>query len=131
KGWRLGTGLYDTSTWSVRRSDFDEMLFLGAAARGVAVVDGDAVAVLKDQGVIRGVRVQTAGGCVEDFEARVLIDASGQATFLCAAGVTSKKTWGGYDKQVAIFAQVEGAIRDPGSTVARLGRRPHRFSGFA
>src|SRR5437763_2195207 len=41
KGWHPESGLFDTHTWSVRRSDFDHMLFAAAAARGVGVVKAE------------------------------------------------------------------------------------------
>jgi hypothetical protein len=49
-----------------------------------------------------------------DIESEVVLDCSGQATFLANAGVTGPKYRGNYDKQIAIFSQVAGAIRDEG-----------------
>ena len=46
KGWRPERGLFDTPTWSVRRSDFDHMLFMAAGARGASVTQAEAVAPL-------------------------------------------------------------------------------------
>jgi 1H-pyrrole-2-carbonyl-[peptidyl-carrier protein] brominase len=115
KGWHPESGLFDSHTWSVRRSDFDHMLFTAAAARGVSVIQADAVAPLLNGTAVRGVRVRTNGGKVEDIVSEVLVDASGQATFLSNARVTGEKVRGNYDRQVAVFSQVGGAIRDPGA----------------
>jgi len=115
KGWHPESGLFDTHTWSVRRSDFDHMLLTAAAARGVSVIEAEAVAPLLNGGGVRGVRVRTNGGTVEYIASEVLVDASGQATFLSNAGVIGEKVRGNYDRQVAVFSQVAGAIRDPGA----------------
>jgi hypothetical protein len=47
-------------------------------------------------------------------ESQVLLDCSGQATFLANQRVTGPKYRGNYDKQIAIFSQVAGGIRDDG-----------------
>lgn len=121
--------LFDAYTWQVRRSDFDGMLLDAALARGVDFIEGTALQPLRDGDAVRGVRVRTAGGATEDIEAEVVIDASGMATFLCNAGVTGEKERGKYDKQVAIFSQVTGAIRDPepasGNTLIFYQQRNH------
>jgi flavin-dependent dehydrogenase len=44
----------------------------------------------------------------------MLLDCSGQATFLATKGITGPKYLGAYDKQIAIFSQVVGGIRDDG-----------------
>ncbi len=44
-----------------------------------------------------------------------MVDASGQNTFLANKGVIGPKERGNYDKQLAIFSQVKGAIRDEGA----------------
>lgn len=55
-------------------------------------------------------------GGFETVEAAVVLDCSGQATFLANAGVTGPKYLGNYDKQIAIFSQVKGTVRDSGSS---------------
>src|SRR5689334_7887307 len=82
KGWRPESGLFDTHTWSVRRSDFDHMLSREAAARGVSVIKADAVAPLLNGSGVHGVRVRMDSGTLEDVKSEVLVDASGQSTFL-------------------------------------------------
>ncbi len=115
KGWHPESGFFDSHTWSVRRSDFDHMLFTQAAAGGASVIEADAVAPLLNGTGICGVRVRSNGGAVENIASEVLVDASGQATFLSNAGMTGQKVRGSYDRQVAVFSQVVGAIRDPGA----------------
>src|SRR5262249_2819384 len=58
--------------------------------------------------------VRMPDGRIQDVESEVVIDASGQHTFLARHGVTSEKESGRYCRQVAIFSHVAGAIRDPG-----------------
>jgi len=54
-------------------------------------------------------------GRVDDVQTRVVVDASGQSTFLASRGApTGEKHRGRYDKQVAVFSQVRGTVRDPG-----------------
>jgi len=106
--------LFDASTWQVRRSDFDAMLLDTARARGAEFIQGEAMAPLREGNAVRGVRVRTASGTMEDVQSSVLIDASGPSTFLCQAGATARKDRGNYDNQVAIFSQVSGALRDAG-----------------
>ena len=109
--------LYDSTTWQVRRSDFDEMLLNHAVAKGATLLPGKATRpLLNDDGSIRGVEVRLAGGSYQTIETEVILDCSGQATFLANAGVTGPKYLGNYDKQIAIFSQVKGAIRDSGGS---------------
>lgn len=110
-------GLFDGTTWQVRRSDFDDMLLKHALAKGTVLIPGKATRpLLHDDGSVRGVEVRLAGGSYETIEAEVILDCSGQATFLANAGVTGPKYLGNYDKQIAIFSQVKGTVRDQGSS---------------
>jgi flavin-dependent dehydrogenase len=110
----LEKGLYEASTWQVRRSDYDQMLLETAVARGVAFVHGQALKPLFDEdGSVHSLLIKTCDEQIEEVEAKVLVDASGQATFLSNSSITGKKERGKYDKQIAIFAHVKGAVRDP------------------
>jgi FADH2-dependent halogenase len=101
--------------WQVLRSKFDQTLLETAIRRGAEFLPCEAVdPLVAANGRVTGVRVRTPRGNTEDVKAEVVIDASGQATFLANRGITSPKEQGNYDKQVAIFSQVTGAIRDPG-----------------
>jgi flavin-dependent dehydrogenase len=114
---RLDGGLVEQTTWQVRRSDFDSMLLDAAVSRGATLVRGQATRPLRnDDGSVRGVEVRMPDGGLQEFESEVLLDCSGQGTFLAAAGVTGPKYLGSYDKQIAIFSQIRGGIRDGGDS---------------
>jgi flavin-dependent dehydrogenase len=102
-------GLIETTTWQVRRSTFDELMLEQAAASGVDVVAGRALEPIIEDGVVRGVVIETSSGERERIEADVVVDASGPATFLSKAGVTGPKQSGGYDRQVAVYSHFDGA----------------------
>jgi flavin-dependent dehydrogenase len=114
---RLGPGgsQRPATTWQARRSVFDKLLLDTALERGIPVFDGEAVSVLRDGDSVAGVRCRSSSGEEQDLRAEVVIDASGQHTFLANQGVIGPKDRGNYDKQVGIFSQVVGAIRDEGA----------------
>ncbi len=113
KEWNLSF----STTWQVRRSDFDAMMLKEAETRGATVVRGTATKpLLAEDGALRGVRVRWPDGKSEDIETQVVLDCSGQATFLANQRVTGPKYLGNYDKQVAFFSQVTGAVRGSGSS---------------
>ncbi len=108
--------LFDWDTWQVRRSDFDMMMLQEAQARGATLLAGKALQPLKNgDGSVHGVKVRMADGGVQDIQCEVLMDCTGQATWLAnLGGVTGPKYLGAYDKQIAIFSQVANPIRDEG-----------------
>ena len=107
--------LCDTFTWQVRRSSFDKMMLDTALERGTTLMQGTATGVIRGgEGEVTGVNVRMPDGRVQDIEAKVVVDASGYSAFLHKVGATGRKTPGKYSKQVAIFSQVTGAIRDSG-----------------
>src|SRR5436190_2086415 len=111
KDWNLSP----STTWQVRRSDFDTMMLKEAETRGATVMRGTATKpLLADDGAVRGVTVRWPDGKSEDIETQIVLDCSGQATFLANQRVTGPKYVGSYDKQVAFFSQVTGAVRGPG-----------------
>src|SRR5213594_4224368 len=56
-----------STTWQVRRSDFDTMMLKEAEARGATVMQGTATkALLTDDGAVRGVSVRWPDGKRED-----------------------------------------------------------------
>jgi flavin-dependent dehydrogenase len=125
-------------TWQVVRSRFDQMLLDTAIARGAGYFSGEAIRPLVDNnGVINGLEFRTSGGDIRQVKGEVLVDASGQATFLANRGFTSPKERGEYDKQVAIFNQLSGLKRDdgdaadlqPGNTLI-LYRKRHEWAWF-
>jgi|694.fasta_scaffold07902_10 flavin-dependent dehydrogenase len=109
--------LFAWETWQVRRSSFDQMLLDAAVARGATVVPGKALKPIVTDGVVQGAQIRMRDGGVQTIRSEVLLDCSGQATWLANQGsVTGSKYMGAYDKQIAIFSQVAGAIRDKGAT---------------
>ena len=111
--WILSPG----TTWQVRRSDFDGMILQESEARGATVVRGKAVkTLLSEEGAVRGVTMRHPDGRLEDIESEVVLDCSGLATFLANQRVTGPKYVGSYDKQIAFFTHVTGALRDSGSS---------------
>ena len=107
--------LIPTWTWSVVRSSFDRILLDAARNRGVEYMECDAVAPIKEDDRIAGVQIRTAKGALEDHRCEVLIDCSGQATFLANRRITGKKIKGSYVSQVAVFSQLTDMVLDPGS----------------
>jgi flavin-dependent dehydrogenase len=108
--------LFDLETWQVRRSDFDQMMLDTAVARGATLVHGRATHPILRDGAVKGAQVCLRDGGELTIESEMLLDCSGQATWLAnLRGVTGPKYVGSYDKQIAIFSQVRGAIRDQGT----------------
>lgn len=106
-------GLHTQFTWQVRRSQFDKIMLEEALARGATLVKGQAIKPLvREDGSVYGVEVRLQDGSMETIEAEVVLDCSGQSTFLANAGVTGPKYVGNYDRQIAIFSQVANTIRD-------------------
>ncbi len=110
-----GQALEDSFTWQVRRSTFDRMLLDHAAQLGVEVVRARATTpVLSRGGAVHGVSIQDQSGGTRDINCDVLVDASGQHTFLANAGLTGPKEHGRYHRQIAIYSHFTGAVRDSG-----------------
>lgn len=100
-------------TWQVKRSDFDRIVLNKAVELGSELVLGKATKVLqKEDGTVYGVEVRLENGDLETIEADVVVDASGQTTFLSTVGVVGKKERGKYDRQIAIYSHVKGAKRE-------------------
>src|SRR5712691_3589518 len=66
--------LADSTTWQVRRSDFDTMMLTEAERRGAKVMRGTATkALVSDDGAVRGVRVRWSDGSEEDIETQIVL----------------------------------------------------------
>lgn len=103
----------ETFSWQVRRSTFDNMLLTRAVELGATLLPGDATRPIFDaRGRARGVEVTPDDGTPTRVDCDVLVDASGQRTFLANLGVTGAKHHGRYARQVAIFSHFTGAVRD-------------------
>ncbi|MCA9688279.1 MAG: tryptophan 7-halogenase [Myxococcales bacterium] len=108
--------LVDAETWQVRRSDFDRAMLDAARQAGVSIVKGRATGVLRGpDDAIAGVIARDPDGAAVELPAAVVVDASGQGTFLANAGVTGPKSRGRYDRQLAVYSHVRGALRDEGA----------------
>ena len=107
--------LIPTSTWSVMRSSFDKILLDAACERGAQLMDCEAVAPIQKNGRIIGLQIRTGAGALENLFCDVLVDCSGQATFLANRGITGPKVKGNYNNQIGIFSQIEDMILDSGS----------------
>lgn len=105
--------LFPQSTWQVRRSSFDKMLFDGAKDLGVNVIKGSALDVIKEGDTITGLKVRV-GDEIKELSADIVVDASGQNTFLSRVGVASERIPGNYGKQIGIFGHFRNASRDDG-----------------
>lgn len=113
---RSGDGeLSPSTTWQVRRSDFDDMLLEAAQDRGVEIMAGSAKEpLIGADGSVVGVAVELPDGSVVQIDASMVVDASGRSTWAARAGLTGPKERGHYASQTAVFAHVKGATRDDG-----------------
>ncbi|MCA9684405.1 MAG: NAD(P)/FAD-dependent oxidoreductase [Myxococcales bacterium] len=104
-------------TYQVRRSQFDALLVERAEQAGAEVRRGEVISVLQD-GVgraVTGLSYRDEHGEVHEVRSRFVADASGQSIVLSRLGVAGKRKLNPtFDKQVALFTHVEGALRDPG-----------------
>ncbi len=106
-------------TWSVTRSSFDKMLLDAALERGAEYMSCEAVAPLRENGRVVGLQIRTPGGVLQDLRSEVLVDCSGQATFLANRGVTGPKVKGSYANQIGVFSQIGNMTLDTGSEPSR------------
>ncbi len=102
-----------SATWQVERSKFDEMLFQRAAELGADCVDRTRLLdVHFDGDRATGVRVRDAEGQEHNIAAQVVIDATGQQSFI--ANKLNLKEVNPELKKIAIWRYYENARRDPG-----------------
>src|SRR6267142_1161679 len=99
-------------TWQVTRAEFDKMLIEHAAEQGAAVHQGSAVKqVLFEGDRAVGVEVQMKDGSRQIFNARVVVDATGQSAML-----SNKFRWRVRDpklKKAVLYSYFKGAQREP------------------
>jgi flavin-dependent dehydrogenase len=102
-----------SQTWQVVRSEFDLMMLNNAREHGVNAQEGARVLeVLMDGEKATGVRVQLENGTVEQVNAKVVVDASGQSGMLMNR--LKLRTWDPLLNKGAIWTYWEGAYRDVG-----------------
>ncbi|MFN2541776.1 MAG: NAD(P)/FAD-dependent oxidoreductase [Chthoniobacterales bacterium] len=104
--------LESATTWQVRRSTFDKLLLDTAKARGAEVRPAAATGILRENGRVDGLTIRNDTGTEEKVKTGMVVDASGQTTFLANQGLLGKKERGNYSKQVGIFSQVKHAVRE-------------------
>lgn len=103
------------TTWSVMRSSFDRILLDAALQRGAEYMQSEAVAPIQENGRVTGLQIRTAAGTLENLYCDILVDCSGQATFLANRGITGPKVKGNYNNQIGVFSQIEDMTLDSGS----------------
>jgi hypothetical protein len=87
--------LADSTTWQVRRSEFDTMMLKEAEARGAKIMRGTATkALLNYDDSLRGIAIRRPDGTEEEIETKMVLDCSGQSTFLANQKVTGPKYMG-------------------------------------
>ena len=84
--------LIPNTTWSVMRSSFDKILLDAACERGAQYMDCEAVAPIQKNGRIIGLQIRTGAGALENLLCDVLVDCSGQATFLANRGIAAQRS---------------------------------------
>lgn len=98
-------------TWQVLRSEFDQMLLDNAGEKGAEVRRGVSVREVRfdgDRAV--GVVAGAAGGKLEEFGAKVVVDATGQSALI--ARRLNIKTTEPALKKASIFTHFDGGLRD-------------------
>ena len=73
----------------------------------------EAVAPIQKDGQIIGLQIRTGAGALENLLCDVLVDCSGQATFLANRGITGPKVKGNYHNQIGVFSQIEDMLLAP------------------
>jgi flavin-dependent dehydrogenase len=112
--------LIPTSTWSVARSAYDNILLNAARARGAEYMDCEAVSPIVEDDRIIGLQIRTDGGALEKLYCEVFVDCSGQATFLANRGFTAPKVKGSYANQIAVHSHLAGVVRDSGTEPSKV-----------
>lgn len=102
-----------SQTWQVVRSEFDQMMLDNAREHGVTAHEGVRVLDVRFEGDrARGVKVKAEDGSVRQVEAKVIVDASGQAGLL--QNRLRLRVWDPVLNKGAIWTYWEGAQRDTG-----------------
>ena len=99
-------------TWQVTRAVFDKMLIEHAAEQGATVYQKTAVKrVIFEAGRACGVEAQMQDGSIQQFNAQVVVDATGQSAML-----SNKFRWRVRDpklKKAVLYSYFKGAHREP------------------
>ncbi|WP_146517553.1 NAD(P)/FAD-dependent oxidoreductase [Rubripirellula amarantea] len=103
-----------STTWQVERSEFDKMIFDRAAELGADAFDRTRLLDVHfdDSGAATGVSVRDANGEVHEIESKVVIDGTGQQSFI--ANKLGVKEINPDLKKAAIWTYYQGAVRGEG-----------------
>ena len=103
-----------STTWQVERSEFDKMIFDRAAELGADTFDRTRLLDVHfdESGKATGVRVRDAEGDVHEVDCRVVIDGTGQQSFI--ANKLGTKEINPDLKKAAIWTYYRGAVRGEG-----------------
>jgi flavin-dependent dehydrogenase len=102
-----------SSTWQVRRSEFDQMMLQNAAEHGVQVHEETRVLDIHFDGErATGLRVEGPDGVAREVKADVIVDASGQSSMI--ANRFKLRVVDPDLKKGAVWTYFQGAYRDQG-----------------
>ncbi len=103
-----------STTWQVERAEFDKMLWDRASELGAECVDRTRVmdVMIDYQGRATGVKIRTADGQTRQLASRVVMDGSGQQSFM--ANKLGLREDIANLKKAAIWTYYKGAVRDEG-----------------
>jgi flavin-dependent dehydrogenase len=106
------------STYQVRRSEFDAILFRNAARKGARTIEECRVTEVKFHSGGADVTAREEGGRERTWRARFVVDASGRDTFL--ANRLGLKSRNRKNNSAAIYGHFEGAQRLPGKAEGNI-----------
>ncbi len=102
-----------SKTWQVLRSEFDQMLLDNAEEKGAEARQGVSVLeVLFEGEKAVGIRAKLPDKSIEEFRAKVIVDASGQSAIISRKLKMSSVEPG--LKKASIYTHFEGGVRDEG-----------------
>lgn len=100
-------------TWQVLRSEFDRMMLENVKEKGAKVLNGASVLdILFDGDRAVGVRAKMPDKSIDEFQAQVVVDASGQSALLSRKLKISKDE--PCLQNAAIYTHFKGAVRECG-----------------
>jgi len=106
------------STYQVRRSEFDAILFRNAARKGARALEGCRVSEVKFHSSGGDVTARDEGNRERTWRARFVVDASGRDTFL--ANRLGLKTRSRKNNSAALYGHFAGATRLPGKAEGNI-----------
>ncbi|HEY7744424.1 MAG TPA: NAD(P)/FAD-dependent oxidoreductase [Burkholderiales bacterium] len=106
------------STYQVRRSEFDAILFRNAARKGARAIEGCRVTEVKFHSGGADVMAREEGGRERVWQSRFVVDASGRDTFLASRfGLKARSR---KNNSAALYGHFAGATRLPGKAEGNI-----------